>query len=63
MERRGSGDVEERAHTCIGDRHFRILGDEKIMPGEVAKPRIPTESMTVVTWERVVWAQNIARKG
>jgi hypothetical protein len=42
IERRGSGDVEERAHTCIGDRHFRILGDEKITPGEVTKTRIPT---------------------
>jgi hypothetical protein len=37
IERRGSGDVEERAHTCIGVRHFGILGDEKLTTGEVAK--------------------------
>jgi hypothetical protein len=35
--------VEERVHTYIRDRHFEILGDEKIKPGEVAK----LQNMTV----------------
>jgi hypothetical protein len=37
IEKRGSGDVEERFHMCIGDRNIWILGDEKITAGEVVK--------------------------
>jgi hypothetical protein len=39
---RGSGDVEERAHMRIGDRHFRILDDKKLTTREVAKSRNAT---------------------
>jgi hypothetical protein len=31
-----------RDHTCIGVRHFGILGDEKLTTGEVAKSRNAT---------------------
>jgi hypothetical protein len=31
MTRRG--DVEESAHMCIGVRHFRVLGDERLTTG------------------------------
>jgi hypothetical protein len=41
-ERQESSDVEERTHTCIGVQHFGILGDEKLMTGEVAKSQNAT---------------------
>jgi hypothetical protein len=46
IARRGGGDVEESARTCIGVRYFRVLGDERLTTGEVAISRnaITTQS-------------------
>jgi hypothetical protein len=54
IERRGSGDVEESIHTCIGDRHIGILGDEKITAREVVKLRNATVSQSKQTSGRQV---------
>jgi hypothetical protein len=41
--------MEERVHMCIGVRHFRILGDEKLTTEEVAKSQNATGPIVIVS--------------